>query len=92
MASRPVYRGSCRMEETKVPFHPVKGSFGRMGSISTPFRPPKGRFARMGRSQEVRIIILADGRPVALVLLGDSRSLAKCCRGFRQFTLARRMA
>ena len=26
----------------------------------------------MGRSQEVRIIILADGRPVALVLLGNS--------------------
>ena len=24
----------------------------------------------MGRSQEVRIIILADGRPIALVLLG----------------------
>ena len=47
---------------------------------------------RMGRSQEVRIIILADGRPVALGVLVDSRSLAKCCRGFRQFTLARRMA
>ena len=25
VVSRPVYRGSCRMEETKVPFHPVKG-------------------------------------------------------------------
>ena len=75
MSSRPVDRGSCRMEETKVPFHPAKGSFGRMG-----------------RSQEVRIIILADGRPVALGVLVDSRSLAKCCRGFRQFTLARRMA
>ena len=31
MSSRPVDRGSCRMEETKVPFHPVKGGFGRMG-------------------------------------------------------------
>ena len=41
---------------------------------------------------EVRIIILADGCPVALVLLGDSWSSAKCCGGFRQFTLARRMA
>ena len=27
VVSRPVYRGSCRMEETKVPFHPVKGYF-----------------------------------------------------------------
>ena len=33
LVSRPVYRGSCRMEETKVPFHPVKRPFGRMGSI-----------------------------------------------------------
>ena len=24
LVSRPVYRGSCRMEKTKVPFHPVK--------------------------------------------------------------------
>ena len=33
MASRPVYRGSCRMEETKVPFHPVKRPFCRMGML-----------------------------------------------------------
>ena len=46
MASRPVYRGSCRMEETKVPFHPVKGGFGRRKSISMTFRPPKGGFGR----------------------------------------------
>ena len=52
----------------------------------------EGGVGRMGRSQEVRIIILADGRPVALVLLGDSWSSSKCCGGFRQFTLARRMA
>ena len=48
MASRPVYRGSCRMEETKVPFHPVKRGFGRRKSISTTFRPPKGGFGRTG--------------------------------------------
>ena len=41
---------------------------------------------------ESGIFVLADDRPVALVLLGDSWSSAKCCGGFRQFTLARRMA
>ena len=41
---------------------------------------------------ESGIFALADGRPVALVLLGDSWSSAKCCGGFRQFTLAGRMA
>ena len=29
MACRPVDRGFCRMGETKVPFYPVKGGFGR---------------------------------------------------------------
>ena len=48
MASRPVYRGFCRMAETKVPFHPVKSGFGRMGRVSTQFRPPKRLFRRMG--------------------------------------------
>lgn len=38
------------------------------------------------------VIILADGCHVALVLLGDLWSSAKCCGGFRQFTLAGRMA
>ena len=33
MACRPVDRGFCRMGETKVPFHPVKGGFGRMGTL-----------------------------------------------------------
>ena len=48
MSFRPVYRGFCRMAETKVPFHPVKGGFGRMGRVSTQFRPPKRLFRRMG--------------------------------------------
>ena len=47
MSSRPVDRGSCRMGETKVPFHPVKSRFGRMGSISTTFHPVKSLFGRM---------------------------------------------
>ena len=34
MACRPVDRGFCRMGETKVPFHPVKGGFGRTTLIS----------------------------------------------------------
>ena len=46
LASRPVDRGSCRMGETKVPFHPVKSRFGRRKSISMTFRPPKGGFGR----------------------------------------------
>ena len=46
MASRPVYRGFCRMAETKVPFLPVKGGFGRMGMLPMTFRPVKGGFAR----------------------------------------------
>ena len=46
MASRPVYRCSCRMEETKVPFHPVKSHLAGGKLISMTFRPPKGRFAR----------------------------------------------
>ena len=29
MSFRPVYRGFCRMAETKVPFLPVKGGFAR---------------------------------------------------------------
>ena len=48
MSFRPVYRGFCRMAETKVPFNPVKGGFGRMGRVSTQFRPPKRLFRRMG--------------------------------------------
>ena len=48
MSFRPVYRGFCRMAETKVPFHPVKSGFGRMGRVSTQFRPPKRLFRRMG--------------------------------------------
>ena len=46
LVSRPVYRGSCRMEETKVPFHPVKSGFGRMGSVLMSFHPGKSRFGR----------------------------------------------
>ena len=38
------------------------------------------------------VIILADGCPVTLVVFASSRRVAKNCRGFRQFTLARRMA
>ena len=34
------------MGETKVPFHPPKGGFGRRKSISMTFRPPKGGFGR----------------------------------------------
>ena len=60
MASRPVYRGSCRMEETKVPFHPVKRGFGRRKSISTTFRPPKGGFGRTGTP--VAFIARSKGR------------------------------
>ena len=50
MSFRPVYRGFCRMAETKVPFHPVKGGFCRMGRVLTQFRPPKRQYRRMGNS------------------------------------------
>ena len=78
MSSRPVDRGSCRMEETKVPFHPGKGSFGRMGSVSAEFRPPKGRFARMGtlRNRVARILckqisdLAADLTPKIVFICG----------------------
>ena len=48
MASRPVYRGSCRRRCFSTSFYPVKGGFGRMGSVSTQFRPPKRLFRRIG--------------------------------------------
>ena len=48
MSSRPVARGSGRMESISTTFHPVKGGSGRMGSISTTFHPVKGGFGRIG--------------------------------------------
>ena len=46
MASRPVYRGSCRRRCFSTSFYPVKSHFGRMGTLPMTFRPVKGRFAR----------------------------------------------
>ena len=46
MSSRPVDRGSCRMEETKVPFHPVKWRFARTAELKNVFHPVKGGFGR----------------------------------------------
>ena len=42
MSFRPVYRGFCRMAETKVPFHPVKSGFGRMGMTLAVIARSKG--------------------------------------------------
>ena len=46
MASRLVYRGSCRRRCFSTSFYPVKSHFGRMGTLPMTFRPVKGRFAR----------------------------------------------
>ena len=49
MASRPVYRGSCRRRCFSTSFYPVKSHFGRMGTLPMMFHPVKGGFGRMGR-------------------------------------------
>ena len=46
MASRPVYRGSCRRRSFSTSFYPVKSHFGRMGTLPMTFCPVKGGFAR----------------------------------------------
>ena len=48
MSSRPVDRGSGRMESISTTFHPAKGGFGRMGETKVPFHPVKSRSGRMG--------------------------------------------
>ena len=109
MASRPVDRGSCRMEETKVPFHPVKRPFCRMGCSQqkTPFGrtfpfltkwfPPLSRGWHCPQGVLLarrRIRHLCSGRwsPCCFGFTWELVGSAKCCGGFRQFTLARRMA
>ena len=53
MASRPVYRGSCRMEETKVPFHPVKRPFGRTKRLIAEVQSQASRHIELGAAIEL---------------------------------------
>ena len=53
LVSRPVYRGSCRMEETKVPFHPVKRPFGRMKRLIAEVQSQASRHIELGAAIEL---------------------------------------
>ena len=104
MASRPVDRGFGRMAEPSRSFRPVKSLFGRMAEPPRSFHPVKSRFCRMGCSQQKTPFgrtfpfltkwfpPLSRGWHCPQGVLLARRSSAKCCGGFRQFTLARRMA
>ena len=53
MASRPVYRGSCRMEETKGPFHPVKRPVGRTKRLIAEVQSQASRHIELGAAIEL---------------------------------------
>ena len=81
MASRPVYRGSCRMEETKVPFHPVKRPFCRMGS-SFSFRSQQN--TPLGRGNISRCIV--GSRKVRRHYLATRKTPLNTCRILQRST------
>ena len=53
MSSRPVDRGFGRMEETKVPFHPVKGRFARMKRLIEEVQSQASRHIELGAAIEL---------------------------------------
>ena len=53
LVSRPVYRGSCRMEETKVPFHPVKSPFARTKLLIAEVQAQASRPIELGAAIEL---------------------------------------
>ena len=53
MACRPVDRGFCRMGETKVPFHPVKGGFGRTKLLIAEVQAQASRPIELGAALEL---------------------------------------
>ena len=53
VVSRPVYRGSCRMEETKVPFHPVKRPFGQTKLLIAEVQSQASRHIELGAAIEL---------------------------------------
>ena len=64
MACRPVDRGFCRMGETKVPFRPPKGGFGRTKVLIAEVQAQASRFIELGAALE-----LNDCRPFIPVAL-----------------------
>ena len=53
MACRPVDRGFCRMDETKVPFYPVKGGFGRTKVLIAKVLVQASRHIELGAALEL---------------------------------------
>ena len=53
MAFRPVDRGFCRMGETKVPFHPPKGGFGRTKVLIAEVQAQASRLIELGAALEL---------------------------------------
>ena len=51
--SRPVDRGFCRMEETKVPFYPVKSRFGRTKVLIAKVQAQASRLIELGAALEL---------------------------------------
>ena len=53
MSFRPVYRGFCRMAETKEPFHPVKGGFARTKLLIAEVQSQSSRPIELGAAIEL---------------------------------------
>ena len=53
MSSRPVDRGFCRMGETKVPFRPPKGGFGRTKLLIAEVQAQASRPIELGAAIEL---------------------------------------